>query len=75
MDPLNGERDSAKRIASQLAEVEKFYRADNASTSQASGSGLGLYIAKYFIERHKGSIWFRSREGIGTTFSFSIGDK
>jgi PAS domain S-box-containing protein len=51
---------------------EKFYRADNASTSQANGSGLGLYIAKYFVESHGGKMWFESKEGVGTTFYFSL---
>ncbi|MHB9019406.1 MAG: PAS domain S-box protein, partial [Minisyncoccota bacterium] len=51
---------------------EKFYRAENASTSQASGSGLGLYIGKYFIESHKGRVWFDSKEGVGTTFTFTL---
>ena len=51
---------------------EKFYRADNASAAQASGSGLGLYIAKYFVENHRGKIWFKSKEGEGTTFSFTL---
>ena len=36
------------------------------------GSGLGLYIAKQIIEAHGGNIWFISKEGVGTTFCFSI---
>lgn len=51
---------------------EKFFRADNAAVFQAGGSGLGLYIAKYFVENHKGRIWFRSKEGVGTTFCFTL---
>jgi PAS domain S-box-containing protein len=60
-------------IQNQRHIFEKFFRADNASTSHASGSGLGLYIAKYFVENHKGKIWFESKEGVGTTFSFTVG--
>jgi len=59
-------------IQNQRHIFEKFYRADNAAASQAVGSGLGLYIAKYFVENHKGRIWFRSKEGVGTTFSFTL---
>ncbi|GEM_PF-1755088 len=59
-------------IQNQRHIFEKFYRAENASTSQATGSGLGLYIAKYFVERHNGKIWFVSKEGVGTTFTFTL---
>lgn len=59
-------------IQNQRHIFEKFYRADNASIVHASGSGLGLYIAKYFVERHNGKIWFESIEGVGTTFNFTL---
>ena len=59
-------------IRNQRHVFEKFYRAENASNSNAGGSGLGLYIGKYFIESHKGKIWFTSNEGVGTTFYFTL---
>lgn len=46
----------------------KFFRADNAVKMQASGSGLGLYIAKSIIEAHGGTITFESEENKGTKF-------
>ena len=49
----------------------KFFRADNSSTSQVSGTGLGLFITKSIIEAHGGQIEVRSEEGKGTTFSFT----
>ena len=47
----------------------KFFRADNSSTREVSGSGLGLYITKHLIEGHGGRIWATSQIGQGTTFS------
>jgi len=37
-----------------------------------SGTGVGLAICKRIIQRHRGEIWFDSREGIGTAFHFSL---
>lgn len=36
------------------------------------GSGLGLSIAKKIIDKHNGELNFRSTEGMGTTFYFTI---
>lgn len=45
---------------------ERFYRADNARYSKAQGSGLGLSIAKWIIDRHGGYFDVLSRKDIGT---------
>lgn len=50
----------------------KFFRADNAIRMQTEGSGLGLFIAKNIIERHKGRIWAKSEENEGSTFYFTL---
>lgn len=50
----------------------RFFRASNAVSFEALGSGLGLFIVKNIIEAHRGKIWFTSEENKGTTFSFSI---
>lgn len=50
----------------------EFYRAENARAFQASGSGLGLYLSKKYIDGHGGKIWFSSEDSKGTTFSFTI---
>ena len=58
--------------ADQARLFRKFFRADNSSTREVSGTGLGLFITKYLIEAHGGSIWVKSEEGKGTTFSFTL---
>lgn len=50
----------------------KFFRADNAVKMQASGSGLGLYIAKSIVEAHGGVMSFESEQDKGTTFIISM---
>jgi signal transduction histidine kinase len=50
----------------------KFFRASNVVRMETSGSGLGLYIAKNIIEKHKGRITVKSQEGEGTKICFTI---
>ncbi len=51
----------------------KFSRADEASKFHTGGSGLGLYVAKEILKKHKGRIWAESK-GLekGSTFSMEL---
>ncbi|MDK2125218.1 ATP-binding protein [Parachitinimonas caeni] len=51
---------------------QRFSQADNSAIRKRGGTGLGLSISKAIIERHGGSMAFRSEAGDGTTFWFSI---
>lgn len=50
----------------------KFYRSQQAKSSPIKGSGLGLYLAKYFIELHGGRIFVESTYGQGSTFTIEL---
>lgn len=59
--------------AEDLAHIfDKFYRVKNDSTHAIKGSGLGLYLVKYFIELHNGVISASSQLGEGTSFIIKL---
>ena len=50
----------------------KFFRVDNAATRKIGGTGLGLALVKQIIEAHGGQVWVESKQGEGSSFSFSL---
>jgi signal transduction histidine kinase/ligand-binding sensor domain-containing protein/DNA-binding response OmpR family regulator len=51
---------------------EKFYRIGTNKDSGKSGFGIGLYLAKHFIDNHKGEIYYESGSGKGSTFFIKL---
>lgn len=48
---------------------DRFFQADKINPS---GSGIGLALAKAFVELHQGTITVESEEGKGTTFTITL---
>ncbi len=51
---------------------DRFYRVDEARSSQIGGHGIGLAIAKSIVEAHDGKIWAESTKGEGTTLHLTL---
>lgn len=51
---------------------ERFYRSDKSRNRQIGGHGLGLSIAKWIVDTHKGTIKVLSEIGKGSTFLVRI---
>lgn len=50
----------------------KFYRSEKAISSNTSGSGLGLYIAKSYTNQWGGELRVKSAAGKGSTFTITL---
>lgn len=50
----------------------KFTKAARRGTEGEESAGLGLYLAKNIVEKHQGSIWLESEEGIGTNVFINL---
>ena len=50
----------------------RFYRAKNDTTARTHGTGLGLYLTKYFVEAHQGFVTVESEPGKGSLFKICL---
>ncbi len=51
---------------------EKFYRVKNDASHSIKGTGLGLYLVRYFVELHGGTIEVKSTLGEGALFLIKL---
>ncbi len=51
---------------------DQFYQVDSSSTRGYGGVGIGLAIVKQILEAHGSRVVVRSKEGVGSTFSFRL---
>ncbi|MCP4346832.1 MAG: hypothetical protein GY795_15055 [Desulfobacterales bacterium] len=57
----------------ELKKIFNFnHQVDNTLSKNIKGNGIGLYIAKKYVELHKGKIWAESASNTGTTFIFTL---
>ena len=53
-------------------EIFEEFRQVGADSAKREGTGLGLTLAKRFVELHGGRIWVKSEVGKGSTFAFTL---
>lgn len=51
---------------------ERFSQADTSATRKYEGTGIGMALAKEFVELHQGKIWVESEVGKGTKVFFTL---
>jgi signal transduction histidine kinase len=58
--------------ADQVAVFEAFRQASGSYLRKSEGTGLGLALARRFVELHGGTLSLQSAPGLGSTFTFTL---
>ena len=66
--------DNGQGIPSHIGNklFEKYYQVNETNKPAKPGFGIGLYLVKQFVEKHKGTISYISNIGEGTHFQISL---
>jgi signal transduction histidine kinase len=69
--------DSGIGIAPENQELifEEFRQVGGDYAHKREGTGLGLTLARKFVELHGGRLWVKSQVGQGSTFTFSVPER
>lgn len=59
-------------LEAQAQLFEPFHRVKTEDTQSIDGTGLGLYLVKGIVDRHKGQMHFSSEPGRGSVFGFKL---
>ena len=54
---------------------EQFYRGDEARNAACDGNGLGLYVCRYIIEKHGGTVRADGNEGFVVEITLPVSEK
>ena len=67
-------KDTGVGISQEMKTIifERFRQVDESNSRDYEGLGLGLSIAKSYVEMLGGNIWVESKEGEGSVFYFTI---
>jgi signal transduction histidine kinase len=63
-------RGMSRRLVKKI--FNRFYQADSSLSRHAEGCGLGLSIAKFIVDAHKGIILVESKPEKGSTFTVKL---
>ncbi len=66
--------DNGPGIPAQIGDriFDRYYRSPSSVTANKPGFGIGLYLAKVYVDAHHGVLSYYSEEGEGATFEITI---